>query len=106
MWSTQVIVKSEMFLPRSRMDMQMVRSRSNFDDDCARPVPYLQVAFPVHECALEWSGFITLCACAQQGLSDRFVSRLSMETNISSLSSEGLVEGLVQNRSVRILVPT
>ena len=42
---------------------------------------------------------ITPCACAQQGLSDRFVSRLSVclsvDTKISSLSSEGLVEGLV-----------
>ena len=39
---------------------------------------------------------VTPCTCAQQGQSARFV-HLS-----SSLSSEGHVEGLVQNRSVRI----
>ena len=43
------------------------------------------------------------CTCAQQGLSDQFVSvHLSVDTKISSLSCEGLVESLVRDRSVRI----
>ena len=48
---------------------------------------------------------ITLCTCTQQGLSDDCVLSvcLSVDTKISSLSSEGLVEGLVQDRSLRIL---
>ena len=45
---------------------------------------------------------IAPCACAQQGLSDPFVSRLSVDPKISSLSSEGLVEDLVRDRSIRI----
>ena len=49
---------------------------------------------------------VTLCACAQQGLSDRFVSSLSVDTKISSLSTEGLVEGLVQDRIQKIIAST
>ena len=41
-----VIFKSEVVSLRTRTDMQMTHSQSNFDDDSVRPVPYLQVVFP------------------------------------------------------------
>ena len=40
-------VRLQVFPPRTQNGKHTVRSRSNFDDDGARPVPYYQVVFPV-----------------------------------------------------------
>ena len=41
MWSTQEYSEVDVVPRRTRV--RMVQSRSNFDDDGARPVPYLQL---------------------------------------------------------------
>ena len=44
-----VIYKSEVVSLRTRTGEPMVRSRSNFDNDGAVLVPYLQVVYPVFD---------------------------------------------------------